>query len=139
MAFHMIHMGDSRWPDGGPSRLAPPGDRLGASVAGRKSPTKVLEAPLAYSLPFANETNVTRRAFLGMVRLVDEAIGNLTRAWERTGHGANGVIVVTSDNGSPWDARGSDGNLPLRGEKHMLFDGGMKAADMLESVRCTRP
>jgi len=35
-------------------------------------------------------------------------------------------LPQTSDNGSPWDARGSDGNLPLKGEKHELFEGGIK-------------
>jgi len=93
-AFHMIHMGDSNWPDGGPGKLSPAGDKLGQSVAGTKNPIKVLEAPIAYSLPFANITNVTRRVFVGMVSLVDEAIGNISRSWESTGHAKNGIIVM---------------------------------------------
>ncbi|KAH8067000.1 arylsulfatase [Aureococcus anophagefferens] len=88
-------------------------------------PTKLLEAPEAYTAKFEHAgLNATRRTFLGMVALVDAAVGNVTDAWAAAGLG--GVVVVASDNGSPHDARGFAGNLPLRGQKHELWEGGVR-------------
>jgi hypothetical protein len=49
---------------------------------------------------------------------------DVTDAWAAAGLG--GVVVVASDNGSPHDARGFAGNLPLRGQKHELWEGGVR-------------
>lgn len=95
------------------------------SVASPDKPTKLLEAPEAYTAKFKDAgLNATRRTFLGMVALVDDAVGNVTDAWAAAGLG--GVVVVASDNGSPHDARGFAGNLPLRGQKHELWEGGVR-------------
>ena len=95
------------------------------SVASPDKPTKLLEAPEAYTAKFKHAgLNATRRTFLGMVSLVDAAVGNVTDAWAAAGLG--GVVVVASDNGSPHDARGFAGNLPLRGQKHELWEGGVR-------------
>ena len=108
LAWHMVHMGD-----GVPN---PP-----ASVSEPSRPTKLLEAPPSYTAPFAhNASDVGRRTFLGMVSLVDEAVGNATAAWEAAGLLDNGLVILSSDNGSPPDFRGLVGNLPLRGFKHQL-------------------
>ena len=108
LAWHMVHMGD-----GVPN---PP-----ASVSEPKRPTKLLEAPPSYTAPFAhNASDIGRRTFLGMVSLVDEAVGNATAAWEAAGLLENGLVILSSDNGSPPDFRGLVGNLPLRGFKHQL-------------------
>ena len=57
-----------------------------ASVSEPKRPTKLLEAPPSYTAPFAhNASDIGRRTFLGMVSLVDEAVGNATAAWEAAG------------------------------------------------------
>ena len=114
MAWHMIHEAD-----GVPN---PPW-----SVSTPKKPTKLCEAPPAYSSPFAdNATGISRRVFLGMVSLVDEAVGNVSHAWEAAGFAENGVVIMSSDNGSPPDQRGLDGNLPFRGYKHQLWEGGLR-------------
>ena len=95
------------------------------SVSSRDEPTKLLEAPEAYPAKFEDAgLDATRRTFLGMVALVDAAVGNVTDAWAAAGLG--GVVVVASDNGSPHDARGFAGNLPLRGQKHELWEGGVR-------------
>ena len=92
-----------------------------ASVSEPKRPTKLLEAPPSYTAPFAhNASDIGRRTFLGMVSLVDEAVGNATAAWEAAGLLENGLVILSSDNGSPPDFRGLVGNLPLRGFKHQL-------------------
>ncbi|KAK7237733.1 sulfuric ester hydrolase [Aureococcus anophagefferens] len=112
LAFHMVHESDG----------AADGAR---SVASPDKPTKLLEAPEAYTAKFKDAgLNATRQTFLGMVALVDDAVGNVTDAWAAAGLG--GVVVVASDNGSPHDARGFAGNLPLRGQKHELWEGGVR-------------
>ena len=117
LAFHMIHEADG---------VADPP----TSVTTPPTSAKLLECPAAYSNPFrSNASSLCRRVFLGMVSLVDEAIGNATRAWEQGGYlgGENGgIVVVTSDNGSPPDNRGTAGNLPFRGFKHQLWEGGLR-------------
>lgn len=64
----------------------------------------------------------TRREFCGMVVGLDEAIASITAA-AKTHLGESTVIVVSSDNGgSTWFG---GGNAPLRGGKHVPFEGGV--------------
>jgi arylsulfatase A-like enzyme len=116
MAWHMIHEGDGT-----------PNPPASVSSGKGKDATKLVEAPPCYSAPYAhNESDLSRRVFLGMVSLVDEAVGNATAAWEAAGYATNGVVIVSSDNGSPPDQRGLSGNLPFRGFKHQLWEGGLR-------------
>ena len=72
MAWHMIHEGDGT-----------PNPPASVSSGKGKDATKLVEAPPCYSAPYAhNESDLSRRVFLGMVSLVDEAVGNATAAWE---------------------------------------------------------
>lgn len=72
VAFHMVHMGDGN-------------DSNGGSPLAVCQIHKCLEAPIEYVDRFSTNSSLTkgRRAFLGMVSLVDEAIGNITRRWVR--------------------------------------------------------
>ncbi|KAK7230559.1 sulfuric ester hydrolase [Aureococcus anophagefferens] len=71
LAFHMVHESDG----------APRAAR--ASVASPDKPTKLLEAPEAYTAKFKDAgLNATRQTFLGMVALVDDAVGNKHELWE---------------------------------------------------------
>jgi arylsulfatase A-like enzyme len=88
----MVHMGD-----GIPN---PP-----ESVA-KKGSSKLLEAPVRYTAPYTNASDIGRRTFIGMVALADEAVGNATTAWESAGLLENGLVILSSDNGSPPDFRG---------------------------------
>lgn len=64
-----------------------------------------------------------RRDFCGVVGGLDEAIGNLTRAAEKT-LGESTVFIFASDNGgSPWFG---GNNQPLRGSKATPLEGGIK-------------
>eukprot|EP01052_Picozoa_sp_SAG31_P019829 SAG31_NODE_1463_length_8238_cov_3.389851_10_plen_240_part_00 len=93
MAWHMVHEADGM--------QDPPW-----SVANASKPTKLNEAPPMYSAPFAaNASDLSRRVFLGMVLLVDEAVGNVSTAWEASGLQRNGIMIMSSDNGSPPDQR----------------------------------
>jgi arylsulfatase B/arylsulfatase I/J len=140
VAFHMVHMGDGNdnSADMGQSASYKAG-HLSTCLA--PEPTKCLEAPLPYVERFMKSNaslGIDRQTFLGMVALVDEAVGNVTRRWSKrfpSGAGAvnsNGLIVITSDNGSPPDIRGVVSNLPLRGFKHQLWDGGMRVVGLVQ-------
>jgi arylsulfatase A-like enzyme len=63
----------------------------------------------------------SRRCFVAMVSLLDEAVGNVSLAYQRAGLWDSTIVVFASDNGAPFDARGQVGNLPLRGQKHTLW------------------
>jgi hypothetical protein len=43
-------------------------------------------------------------------------------------------MIMTSDNGSPPDQRGLDGNLPFRGFKHQLWEGGLRVPTYVVGV-----
>ena len=118
VAFHMVHLADGS----ASSRTAPK-----LAVCDSKK-NKCLEAPQKYVAPFVANASLgyDRAAFLGMVSLVDEAVGNVTRRWKRRASSRPSIIVITSDNGSPPDMRGQVGNLPLRGFKHEMWEGGMR-------------
>ena len=103
VAFHMVHMGDGNdnSADMGQSASYKAG-HLSTCLA--PEPTKCLEAPLPYVERFMKSNaslGIDRQTFLGMVALVDEAVGNVTRRWSKrfpSGAGAvnsNGLIVIT--------------------------------------------
>jgi hypothetical protein len=74
-AFHMVHMGDGYDSSSEPASASSP-------PFARCVKQKCLEAPRSYVDRFSrNVTDISRRTFLGMVSLVDEAVGNVTALW----------------------------------------------------------
>jgi len=62
-------------------------------------------------------------AYAGMVEHMDENVGRLLAWLDESGLGENTIVVWTSDNGG----KGSvTSNLPLRGMKHNLYEGGIR-------------
>ena len=59
--------------------------------------------------------------FYGMISVVDEAVGNVTRALKERGVWGNTVVLYTHDNGAPLGNGGS--NYPFRGGKNSNFEG----------------
>lgn len=61
---------------------------------------------------------------------VDDAVGRVLAQLERSGAANNTLVIVTSDNGTPWaelDARNANGhwaNAPWRGQKGDAYEGG---------------
>jgi arylsulfatase A-like enzyme len=83
---------------------------------------------------------LTKRQYAASVTHLDDAVGQVVAALDRTGKLANTLIVFTSDNGATPTARNDDplypgsypagpaggSNLPLRGRKTELFEGGIR-------------
>ena len=66
-----------------------------------------------------------RRIYCGMVRAMDESIGNITQTYERLGILSDTLFILTGDNGGiPWNG---GNNYPLRGNKATAFEGGVRS------------
>mgnify|MGYP001201482884 CR=1 FL=1 len=70
-----------------------------------------------------------------MLSCVDEGIGNVTKELERRDMLSNTLFVFTSDNGGPIQGGDSVGarNWPLRGGKHSIWEGGVRATSVVYS------
>lgn len=95
-----------------------------------------LQAPEVYmkgecsSIPYVV---YNRPIFCGMMKALDEGIGNITSTLEENGFLDDTIIILTTDNGGQ-TARGSS-NLPLRGNKLTLFEGGVRGLSFVWSKR----
>ncbi|KAK7099476.1 arylsulfatase B-like [Littorina saxatilis] len=89
-----------------------------------KSPHGPLQVPKRYERRCKKIKSKSRRIYCGMVAALDEAVGNVTKALFRTGLTDNLLLVFTSDNGGAVYVGGN--NLPLRGAKTSLWEGGTR-------------
>ncbi len=65
--------------------------------------------------------------YAGMVEAMDQAVGTVLAALDSLGLADNTVIVFTSDNGGLSTSEGHPtSNLPLRGGKGWLYEGGIR-------------
>ncbi|MEM6645902.1 MAG: sulfatase [Bacteroidota bacterium] len=65
--------------------------------------------------------------YAGMVEAMDEAIGTVMAALDSLGLAENTLVVFTSDNGGLSTSEGHPtSNLPLRGGKGWLYEGGIR-------------
>jgi len=62
-----------------------------------------------------------------VIECIDWSVGQILEALARLGIDKNTLVIFTSDNG-PWYSHGEHGGLatPLRGQKGMTYDGGMR-------------
>lgn len=65
-----------------------------------------------------------------MITKLDDGVGAVRAALEQAGMFSNSVIAFCSDNGGPLDHAT---NLPLRGGKHTLWDGGLRVTAWVSS------
>jgi arylsulfatase A-like enzyme len=98
-----------------------------------------IDAPEQYKRLYAGKSDAVQR-YGGFVSQLDAKIGEFVAALEETGQRQNTLIVFTSDNGgTPATANGYAGNtpplktavssnLPLRGHKGQLYEGGYRVA-----------
>lgn len=65
-------------------------------------------------------TGATKRTYAAMVHALDKNVGNILAELDKLGLRDNTIVVFTSDNGATKDGS----NLPFRGGKHSVFEGG---------------
>jgi len=69
--------------------------------------------------------DIQRKIFAGMLMNMDRGIGQIIKKIRESGLEDNTIIIFLSDNGGPTRELTSS-NLPLRGEKGNLYEGGIR-------------
>ncbi|KAK3596800.1 hypothetical protein CHS0354_036639 [Potamilus streckersoni] len=90
-----------------------------------------LEVPEKFEKIYSHIHNKDRRIYCGKVSALDEAVGNITTVLRERGFMDNLLLVFTTDNGGPV-IKGAN-NLPLRGAKTTLWEGGTKGSAFVYS------
>lgn len=76
----------------------------------------------------------------GMVEALDAAVGTVLKALADLGLGERTIVVFMSDNGGLSTSEGSPtANLPLRGGKGWMYEGGIREPMMIRAPGTTRP
>ncbi len=112
-----------------------------------------LREPERWVEPYARTiANASRRLFAASVAHMDDSIGQICAALERTGRRENTLIVFISDNGGqeswsskteydgrypPHDVLGD--NRPLRGWKGELYEGGIRVPAFMNWPKHLKP
>jgi arylsulfatase A-like enzyme len=84
-----------------------------------------LEPPEESLQRFAGIKDDKRRTFAAMLAALDDNVGRVLEALRRKNLEENTIIVFLSDNGGP-TPQTTASNLPLRGVKGQVFEGGIR-------------
>lgn len=84
-----------------------------------------LQGADAYMKKFESIEDVHRRIFAAMLANLDDSVGQVMRKLETENLLDNTMVFFLSDNGGPTRELTSS-NLPLRGEKGQLYEGGIR-------------
>ncbi|MFP5231353.1 MAG: arylsulfatase B [Acidobacteriota bacterium] len=88
------------------------------------APHQPLMAPERLIESYAGIADLKRRTYAAMVTSLDEAVGRVKEALDRTGAGENTLILFHGDNGG--QTKKGAVNLPLRAGKSTVFEGGIR-------------
>lgn len=84
------------------------------------------QVPAKYMEPYAHLKG-ERRKYAGMLAAMDEAVGEIVAAVEKSGTRGNTLFIFTSDNGGPSPGTVTD-NGKFRAGKGTLYEGGVRVA-----------
>jgi len=85
-----------------------------------------VQAPQQYVDKYSFIKDDLRRRYAGMVDIMDEAVGNITKVFTSAGLWNDTIVIFSTDNGGLPSSGGF--NWPLRGTKHTIWEGGARGA-----------
>jgi arylsulfatase A-like enzyme len=127
------------------------GDRACRFIAAKSAQPYFAYVPLTGPhTPWAPSAEFHGKSKIGLygdfVEEVDAVIGRILKAVDATGEAANTLVIVTSDNGAPWEKRDWEENgahwantLGVRGQKSDAYDGGHRIPFFLRWPGRVRP
>ena len=106
-------------------------------------PHPPLQAPERWVRPFRDHLDNTRATYAGMVACMDDTVGQVRVALERTRQWDRTIVLFLSDNG--WvkkvtpDVAPAGSNGAFRGGKYELLEGGIRSPGVLRWPGVTEP
>jgi len=90
-----------------------------------------LQGADAYMRKFSHIEDIHRRIFSAMLANMDDSVGAVLNQLRKSGLEENTIVFFLSDNGGPTRELTSS-NLPLRGSKGMMYEGGLRIPFMVQ-------